>query len=238
MINSKDNFLPTCVEVLGETAGPQWALTDHKEQCSSSLYISNMLAAFDKRSRMIAEKRINILFETDMKTINQDQEYPLVDMNFPENQAQEQVPQPQMCFELALIPVLRLRARLYTCVFALNYFIFRVKIHLAKIKKKQVAFLNEHLLSQNLSHCKSKRKKKKLPPKVFEYRSLKNYDKKAFINDLEQIPWSVIEGVSYIDNSVFLWEKLFRDCADHHAPIKSRRIKGFPTLGFLANFWN
>ena len=28
---------------------------------------------------------------------------------------------------------------------------------------------------------------------------------------------------------MFLWEKLFKDCADHHAPIKSRRVKGMPT---------
>ena len=29
--------------------------------------------------------------------------------------------------------------------------------------------------------------------------------------------------------TVFLWKKLFRDCADHHASIKSRRVKGMPT---------
>jgi len=52
---------------------------------------------------------------------------------------------------------------------------------------------------------------KKLPPKVFECRSFKSYDKKAFIDDLEQIPWSVIEGVGDIDDTVFLWEKLFKD---------------------------
>jgi len=70
---------------------------------------------------------------------------------------------------------------------------------------------------------------KKLPPKVFEYRSFKSYEKKAFIDDLEQIPWSVIERVGDIHDTIFLWEKLFRDCADQHAPIKSRRVKGTPT---------
>ena len=70
---------------------------------------------------------------------------------------------------------------------------------------------------------------KKLPPKVFEYRSFKSYEKKAFISDLEQVPWSVIEGVGDIDDTVFLWEKLFKDCADQHAPIKSKRVKRMPT---------
>ena len=36
-------------------------------------------------------------------------------------------------------------------------------------------------------------------------------------------------GSRCIANTVFLWEKLFKDCADHHAPIKSRRVKGMPT---------
>ena len=40
--------------------------------------------------------------------------------------------------------------------------------------------------------------------------------------------FNVIEGVGDIDDTVFLWEKLFRDRSDHHAPIKSRCFKGMP----------
>ena len=61
------------------------------------------------------------------------------------------------------------------------------------------------------------------------YQSFKSYEKKAFINDLEQVPWSVIEGVDDIDDTVFLWEKLFRDRSDHLAPIKSTCFKRMPT---------
>ena len=64
------------------------------------------------------------------------------------------------------------------------------------------------------------------------YQSFKSYEKKAFINDLEQVPWSVIEGVDDIDDTVFLWEKLFKDCADQRA------LKECQLLGFLTNFWN
>ena len=76
---------------------------------------------------------------------------------------------------------------------------------------------------------------KKIPTKVFEYRSFKSYEKKAFIKDLEQVPWSIIEGVGDIDDTVFLWEKLFRDCADHHA---QGALKECQLLGFLSGFWN
>ena len=93
----------------------------------------------------------------------------------------------------------------------------------------QCDVLDSSISDHNVIFCVVKGGVKKLPPKVFEYRSFKSYEKKAFIKDLEQVPWSIIEGVGDIDDTVFLWEKLFRDCADHHAPIKSRRVKGMPT---------
>ena len=94
----------------------------------------------------------------------------------------------------------------------------------------QCDVLDSSISDHNVIFCVVKGGIKKLPPKVFEYRSFKSYEKKAFIKDIEQVPWSIIEGVGDIDDTVFLWEKLFRDCADYHAPIKSRRVKGMPTL--------
>ena len=93
----------------------------------------------------------------------------------------------------------------------------------------QCDVLDSSISDHNVIFCVVKGGVKKLPPKVFEYQSFKSYEKKAFIKDLEQVLWSIIEGVGDIDDTVFLWEKLFRDCADHHAPIKSRRVKGMPT---------
>ena len=46
------------------------------------------------------------------------------------------------------------------------------------------------------------------------------------MNDLKNIPWNIIEDVDDIDDSVFLLEKLFKEVADQHAPIKSKRAKG------------
>jgi len=67
----KENFLSTCVEVLRETTRPQPRLVPTKEQCSFSKYVSEKLAIFDRRSRMIAEKRIkDILFEIEMNSHN------------------------------------------------------------------------------------------------------------------------------------------------------------------------
>jgi len=58
----------------------------------------------------------------------------------------------------------------------------------------------------------------KLPPRKFEYRSFKNYNKTEFINDLNEVPWSVVDGVENVDDAVFLWERLFSEIANEHAP--------------------
>lgn len=67
----------------------------------------------------------------------------------------------------------------------------------------------------------------KAPPKSFEFRSYKSYNKDAFVNDLKQVPWSIVDSVSEIDDCVFLWERLFSRIADLHAPIMFKRVKGF-----------
>ena len=78
---------------------------------------------------------------------------------------------------------------------------------------------------------------KKLPPKVFEYRSFKSYAKKAFINDLKQVSWSITEGVGDIDDTVFLWEKLSKIVWIITHLLNQGTLKECQPLGFLTNFW-
>ena len=77
--------------------------------------------------------------------------------------------------------------------------------------------------------CVLKRGIKKLPPKVFEYRSFKSFEKDTFLRDLKNVPWSSIESVENIDDAVHMWEQLFRDIADQHAPLKTKRAKANQT---------
>lgn len=66
----------------------------------------------------------------------------------------------------------------------------------------------------------------KLPPREFEYRSFKTYDKDAFVNDLKQVPWHSVDYAEDIDAAVLMWERMFSDVADQHAPVKFCRAKG------------
>ena len=70
---------------------------------------------------------------------------------------------------------------------------------------------------------------KKMPPKVFEYRSFKNFEKDRFLRHLKNIPWSSIESVQDIDDGIHLWERLFKAIADQHAPLKTKHAKANQT---------
>lgn len=64
------------------------------------------------------------------------------------------------------------------------------------------------------------------PPKTIEYRSFKSYNKTQFIQDLRQVDWSYVDNEENIDSSVTLWNKLFLNIANMHAPVKRLRVKG------------
>ncbi len=67
---------------------------------------------------------------------------------------------------------------------------------------------------------------KKAPPRTIEYRSYKSFNAKHFLSDLNNVPWHIVENENNIDSAVLMWNKLFCDIADSHAPIKRRCVKG------------
>ena len=101
----------------------------------------------------------------------------------------------------------------------------------------QCDVLNLSISDPSAIFCVMKGGVKKLPPKVFEYRSFKSYEKKAFINDLKQVSWSITEGVGDIDDTVFLWEKLSKIVWIITHLLNQGTLKECQPLGFLTNFW-
>ena len=91
----------------------------------------------------------------------------------------------------------------------------------------QAEVLHTSLSDHALVLCVQKVGVPKSSPKYFEARSYKNYCKESFVRDFNQVPWSLIESSDDIDDSVYLWERLFCEVADDHAPVKKRRVKGF-----------
>ena len=84
------------------------------------------------------------------------------------------------------------------------------------------------LSDHSLVFCVLKAGVVKAQPRIIEYRSYKQFDINAFIKDLENVPWHIIENEQNVNDALFTWNKLFTDIVDEHAPIKKRRVKGVP----------
>ena len=89
----------------------------------------------------------------------------------------------------------------------------------------QSGIIHTTLSDHSLVVCVVKGDAPKLPPRKFEHRSFKNDNKMEFVNDLSQVPWSVIDGVENVSDAVFLWERLFSEIANEHALLKIKRAK-------------
>ena len=96
-------------------------------------------------------------------------------------------------------------------------------------KHRIVSFgiLHLGLSDHSLVYCVCKSGVPHALSRTIEYRSYKNYNKDAFIKDLQQVPWNaLLESTDSIDNAVISWNNLFSDIANEHAPLKYRRING------------
>ena len=89
----------------------------------------------------------------------------------------------------------------------------------------QSGIIHTTLSDHSLVVCVVKGGAPKLPPRKFEHRSFKNDNKMEFVNDLSQVPWSVIDGVENVRDAVFLWERLFSEIANEHALLRIKRAK-------------
>ena len=57
------------------------------------------------------------------------------------------------------------------------------------------------------------------------YRSFKNFDENRFISDMQTVPWETIEYFNDINEIVEVWNTMFLEVVNKHAPLKSHRIK-------------
>ena len=57
------------------------------------------------------------------------------------------------------------------------------------------------------------------------YRSFKHFDQQEFINDLSQIPWEILDSFDDVSECVQVWNLLFLEVVNKHAPLKQHRVK-------------
>ena len=71
----------------------------------------------------------------------------------------------------------------------------------------------------SIVYCTTKSGVPKAPPKTIEYRSYRKYDKRTFIKDLKETDWNMVDFNGGVDPAVEMWNTLFTDVANRHAPI-------------------
>ena len=65
-----------------------------------------------------------------------------------------------------------------------------------------------------------------LPAKLFEYRSMKGFEKDCYLADLSNIPRDSAYIYDYIDDIHDHWHHLFITAVDQHLPFKKKYIEG------------
>ena len=71
----------------------------------------------------------------------------------------------------------------------------------------------------SLIYCVLKVGVPKATPRTIEYRSFKSFDENAFIQDLNNAPWHIVDNESNVNDAVLTWNRLFTEVADSHAPL-------------------
>ena len=85
--------------------------------------------------------------------------------------------------------------------------------------------ISDHLPILLDIHCKVP---KPPPPSLVTRRSYKNFSKSDFEKDLSFVPWSILDIFDNPDDKVHIFNALFLDVLDMHAPLKTVRVKRNP----------
>ena len=71
-------------------------------------------------------------------------------------------------------------------------------------------------------------KKPRSKPVYITTRSFKHYNAPSFAYDISQVPWNIVEIFDDVDDQLFVFNELFNDVLNEHAPIKTFKVRGRP----------
>jgi len=84
------------------------------------------------------------------------------------------------------------------------------------------------LSDHNLIYVVRRNKKPKSPPKLINYRSMKKFNEKDFIESIKSKSWNIVYQYTDVNSALSVWTNLFNDACDSNAPIKDKLVKGAP----------
>ena len=63
----------------------------------------------------------------------------------------------------------------------------------------------------SLIYCVLKAGVPKATSRTIEYRSFKGFDENAFIQNVKNVPWHIVDDKSNVNDAVLTWNKLFTE---------------------------
>ena len=90
------------------------------------------------------------------------------------------------------------------------------------VSVKQICLSNHFAV---FCSCKPHSEIGKTKHQTITYRSVKTFDESRFLTDLSLVPWEIIQAFDNIDDTVSVWNTLFLEILNKHAPIKRHRVK-------------
>ena len=65
------------------------------------------------------------------------------------------------------------------------------------------------------------------------YRSFKHFDESNFLHELNQVPWEVVENFDDVNKMLSVWNTMFLEIVNKHAPLKQHTVKKTRQPGWL-----
>lgn len=94
--------------------------------------------------------------------------------------------------------------------------------HIKQVKEVIPCSISDH----DLIYAKLQLKPEKPKPSYICTRSFKNYKSDSFLSETEKVPWSVMDMFDEVDDRLFVFNSLFLDIVDDHAPLRTITIRG------------
>ena len=94
--------------------------------------------------------------------------------------------------------------------------------------------VDAHISDHSLIHTILRTTAPRLRSRKIQLRSLKNFDQDLFLRDLHNVPFHVMEVFDDIDDKQYVFESLYLDILNEHAPQKQAYLRGF--LSFFLSF--
>ena len=88
--------------------------------------------------------------------------------------------------------------------------------------------LTSSISDHSLIEVVMKLRKPRIKPTYITTRSYSSYDKKSFLQDLEYAPWHMVNFFDNVDDQVGVFNSLFLEILNDHAPVKKIKIKSRP----------